>query len=599
MILLVLQRVNVTQLPTGGAGGSLRLRGGGRGPADEGENGVDNAPTVAGESKGPPPPEKKGELSAPAASTSASGQSPSASAPAAPAAAMVWSKGSWVRFRLGDADEGGAAPLGMPKGLCSPYPSVSGLAVTCDLQAIEQRGAGAFPLIFGVEVMEGITVHEAKCTAGCSRADYAASIVGGGDGQQQQQRQSFVNATDKTLVGPFGFTVGTVSIPNSAALSGKCAAFDQSSCLIHFDLLVSYVAPGSRGGTPAAANPSGDDGGADKLLALPPVCFLSVGDWGSAKVKPVADQMAIDARRHFAKFIVSTGDNFYPVGVKSLNDPHWEHSFERPFSSPFLKHVRWYICAGNHDQWGLQPQLQYGHSHPRWYFPSLFYNDEMPLYESLYANTTAGASEEVSNDGGKKTATVPSASIFFTVLDYNGRNKHHQMAFLDTVHGEKYTTLSGGLSSTENRAGGGGSNNADAAIATKGGPKRKYLWKGVINHPLLFGGAYHGQHAESAHNRAQLKPIIDKHRIHFHLSGHDHVLEVLRSDGTDYFISGAGGGSAPYTSTRVAETVWWQGEGVQMLGYMRHCVYGRHKMTTTLIDHQGTEHYTHVTLYDN
>ena len=65
--------------------------------------------------------------------------------------------------------------------------------------------------------------------------------------------------------------------------------------------------------------------------------FLILGDWGRNGEKDqtdVAAQMAIAAKELDAKFIFAVGDNFYENGVKSVDDPQWQSSFEKVYSAP-------------------------------------------------------------------------------------------------------------------------------------------------------------------------------------------------------------------------------------------------------------------------
>ncbi|MBD0333578.1 MAG: hypothetical protein ICV66_13100, partial [Chitinophagaceae bacterium] len=55
------------------------------------------------------------------------------------------------------------------------------------------------------------------------------------------------------------------------------------------------------------------------------VSFMVIGDWGrdgNQHQKTVADQMDVFARKYHIDFIVTTGDNFYPAGVASIDDAH-------------------------------------------------------------------------------------------------------------------------------------------------------------------------------------------------------------------------------------------------------------------------------------
>ena len=63
---------------------------------------------------------------------------------------------------------------------------------------------------------------------------------------------------------------------------------------------------------------------------------MMVGDWGGQTDAPyytdaqlnVAQQMGVVASSIGAQFVVSLGDHFYDNGVKDVNDPRFNETFE-------------------------------------------------------------------------------------------------------------------------------------------------------------------------------------------------------------------------------------------------------------------------------
>jgi tartrate-resistant acid phosphatase type 5 len=104
--------------------------------------------------------------------------------------------------------------------------------------------------------------------------------------------------------------------------------------------------------------------------------FLVVGDWGrdGGYYQPhVAREMGRAAERLGSAFIVSTGDNFYKLGVLSEFDPQWESSFERVYTETSLQ-VPWYPVLGNHDYGGdIEAQLRRTEHSRRWHMPTRWY----------------------------------------------------------------------------------------------------------------------------------------------------------------------------------------------------------------------------------
>src|ERR1700761_2494820 len=116
--------------------------------------------------------------------------------------------------------------------------------------------------------------------------------------------------------------------------------------------------------------------------------FAVIGDWGR-KGEPdqarVAQQMGLACAKASAGFVISVGDNFYEDGVASVQDPHWQQSFDQVYTSPSL-HVPWYAILGNHDYKGnVQAQLDYAKTGSRWKMPGRYWRQVVPV------NTTTNA----------------------------------------------------------------------------------------------------------------------------------------------------------------------------------------------------------------
>ena len=148
---------------------------------------------------------------------------------------------------------------------------------------------------------------------------------------------------------------------------------------------VAFRAAGRRG----AGAPSGRGGVGGQ------VTFLAVGDWGmvSRRQAAVADAMAKAAGDLSARFIVSTGDNFYECGVVGTDDPQWRDTWQvgdasrrlarghaltprarrlqDMFSHPSLR-LPWLSVLGNHDHFGdADAQVAFSRSgrDRRWVMP--------------------------------------------------------------------------------------------------------------------------------------------------------------------------------------------------------------------------------------
>lgn len=107
-------------------------------------------------------------------------------------------------------------------------------------------------------------------------------------------------------------------------------------------------------------------------LTSAPLNFLVVGDWGRNGKEyqiHVAAQMAHEARRTDARFIVTTGDNFYNLGVSSVTDSQWTTSFDNIYKNHWLQRT-WYPVLGNHDYGGnVYAQIDRTERCTRWCMP--------------------------------------------------------------------------------------------------------------------------------------------------------------------------------------------------------------------------------------
>jgi tartrate-resistant acid phosphatase type 5 len=233
--------------------------------------------------------------------------------------------------------------------------------------------------------------------------------------------------------------------------------------------------------------------------------FALIGDWGR-RGRPdqveVANQMAIACWNASARFVISLGDNFYEDGVTSVDDPHWQQSFERVYSAPPLQ-IPWYVILGNHDYHvEPQPQLEYAKSHPRWGLPARYYTqlhqiDPSTSAEFFYIDTTPFISEY--------RTTPPSAA-------------HPEVNIKQHVETQDVGAQLIWL---------------DRALATS-----KAQWKIVLgHHPIYSAGIGHGDQQDMIR---LILPLLQKHNVQAYFAGHDHDLQHLQAANINLFVSGGG-----------------------------------------------------------
>jgi len=68
-------------------------------------------------------------------------------------------------------------------------------------------------------------------------------------------------------------------------------------------------------------------------------------------------------------------------------------------------------------------------------------------------------------------------------------------------------------------------------------PKGDAQWKIVYGHHPVFSSGWHG---DTAALKKYLKPMLDKGKVDFYLSGHDHDKELFEVNGVKYVVMGTG-----------------------------------------------------------
>lgn len=231
--------------------------------------------------------------------------------------------------------------------------------------------------------------------------------------------------------------------------------------------------------------------------------FLAIGDWGREgkfMQKETADMMAKYADANPPEFVVSTGDNFYEMGIKSVDDPLVKSCFDDVYNAPSLQ-IPWYITFGNHDYgYNAKAQLDLSKVNKRWKFNTSYYSID----------------EELS-DGTKIQLlfvdTNPFIENYKTVSEKNKEweNSAEQLKKQDWKQQLKWLESS--------------LKNCDAD------------WKIVIGHHPVLSGGWHGNEKEINN---YFKPLFEKYGVQMYICGHDHDVQYLKENNVNYFVSGAG-----------------------------------------------------------
>lgn len=237
--------------------------------------------------------------------------------------------------------------------------------------------------------------------------------------------------------------------------------------------------------------------------------FLAFGDFGTAlpDQKLVAEAMAAKATRAPVQFALVLGDNFYPAGVQSVDDPQWQTKFESIYSQPSLN-VDFYAVLGNHDH-RLNPDAEVEYSKKpgtRWKMPDRYYAFSRKLDDQSEVRFFGLDTDPLCEEPEKP---VTPAQI------------NQQLTWLETE--------------------------LKKAAAQK---SPRVAWKIVFgHHPIVSGGAHGSTRSE---HMVKVDKLLKKYGVDVYLCGHDHDLQHIVFEKMNYVVSGGGAltrkvGLTPFT----------------------------------------------------
>ena len=271
-----------------------------------------------------------------------------------------------------------------------------------------------------------------------------------------------------------------------------------------------------------------------------------LGDWGWADPdlerqyslvrqnadlqRAVAKAMAAQAAKEPIAAVVTTGDNFYPSGVKSVTDPRWTTSFEQVYAAPALQ-VPWIASLGNHDhdhENSAKAQVDYAaKSKGRWIMPALYYAHHLPGQD-----------------------------IRVIVLDACSLSPRWNSRYF-SAEAERETAAQWAWVETE--------------LAK---PAR---WKVVVGHLPIRSQGIHSTEPEYIR---RLAPLLEKHHVQLYLNGHNHHAELVKEKGVAYVTCGNGSDLYPIGS----------GQGSEFIGAYAGFTaldFGREELVIRFFDAEG------------
>lgn len=226
--------------------------------------------------------------------------------------------------------------------------------------------------------------------------------------------------------------------------------------------------------------------------------FLVLGDWGRPDApaqRDVACAMGRIASDTQTDFVISTGDNFYRHGVRSVDDPQWRDTFENVYDAPSLQ-TPWYAVLGNHDYKGSpDSEVAYSDHSTRWRMRARYWREDLTL------------------------PTSERVSLFF----------------LDTIplaHISQIQSLIPSESHAETQL---------RWLETELAACRSQWKLAVGHHPIFSSGTHRGSPAMERF----VRPLLERYGVRAYFNGHDHNLEHVRAGSVDYICSGSGAAARP------------------------------------------------------
>lgn len=241
-----------------------------------------------------------------------------------------------------------------------------------------------------------------------------------------------------------------------------------------------------------------DAGQVQLTREIKPFNFFVLGDWGrkgGLSQTDIANQMIIQSNIFKPNFIITVGDNFYEDGVESVNDNHWDSSFNNIYKGLTSKY-NWYVSLGNHDYRGKpEAEMAYHKINKHWILPDRYYTK---VFQTA--------------DHQKVRFLFIDTDPFVT--DYYSDSRMPEIKLQDTAAQRKWIikTLS----------------------------ESKEEWKIVVgHHPVYSSSAKKGNTIELV---KMLAPILEQYGVQAYICGHNHDMQHNhpQKGNVDYFVSGAG-----------------------------------------------------------
>lgn len=290
--------------------------------------------------------------------------------------------------------------------------------------------------------------------------------------------------------------------------------------------------------------------------------FAAMGDMGTGGPgqRKVAAMLAERAAQEPLHFWLTLGDNIYPWGVVSADDPAWEERFESVYGDAALQ-VPVYPTLGNHDYLGLPlAQVERSQLSSTWTMPDRYYAfsrsladgtevaffalDTEMILSSLEADVEDSPLEE-RMDMVRRVAERGEAELTDSLVRYIAERVHVEdgWAVMRMAIVAQETDRDIDEDFVAEVLAGSGRPDFPTQLEWLERELRESdaRWKIVFgHHPLYSNNPWREVPAEMIQ---RLEPILLEGGVDLYLAGHDHFLDMMKPvKGLHHVTSGGGSG---------------------------------------------------------
>jgi 3',5'-cyclic AMP phosphodiesterase CpdA len=228
------------------------------------------------------------------------------------------------------------------------------------------------------------------------------------------------------------------------------------------------------------------------------ITFIATGDWGMPTPSFYNNLNSVAKHKSSTSFYLLLGDNFYPSGVTGTEDPQWGKMYKIAFPIDIPS----FAILGNHDYVkNPQAQIDYSTLQPSWKMPFHYYDMITHLTNNSTVHfiflDTCLLAEDI---------TLP----LLRNTDTRALPTYQQL--LRTYKKKQEDWLRGVLRTSTAK------------------------WKVVCGHYPVFSN---GPHTISRSLQEFLAPLLKQYAVDFYLSGHDHNLQHMIKNNTNFVVAGA------------------------------------------------------------